>query len=210
MDVTSARLIRRILVFPSEGRLSRAVGERRTMKSPIRNTLLLGVLLGLAIGLGGYTFIYSKGYSYLTNNPAACANCHVMRAQYDAWLKSSHHSAATCNDCHTPHNIFGKYAVKANTGFWHSFYFTTGWYPDTIEITRFDHRVTENACRRCHQNITAAIDGAEYRRSLTADQKQSAEPWWHQLRADHRGTETQRNPAFLFLSIFPRAPVFPW
>jgi len=44
------------------------------MKSPIRNTLLLGVLLGLAIGLGGYTFIYSKGYSYLTNNPAACAN----------------------------------------------------------------------------------------------------------------------------------------
>jgi hypothetical protein len=39
------------------------------MKSPIRNTLLLGVLLGLAIGLGGYTFIYSKGYSYLTNNP---------------------------------------------------------------------------------------------------------------------------------------------
>jgi len=159
MDVTYPRLIRRILVFPSEGRLSRAVGERRTMKSPIRNTLLLGVLLGLAIGLGGYTFIYSKGYSYLTNNPAACANCHVMRAQYDAWLKSSHHSAATCNDCHTPHNIFGKYAVKANNGFWHSFYFTTGWYPDTIEITRFDHRVTENACRRCHQNITAAIDG---------------------------------------------------
>src|SRR5690348_6690024 len=65
MDVTSPRLIRRIFGFPSEGRLSRAVGERRTMKSPIRNTLLLGVLLGLAIGLGGYTFIYSKGYSYL-------------------------------------------------------------------------------------------------------------------------------------------------
>jgi cytochrome c nitrite reductase small subunit len=178
------------------------------MKSPIRNTLLLGVLLGLAIGLGGYTFIYSKGYSYLTNNPAACANCHVMRAQYDAWLKSSHHSAATCNDCHTPHNIFGKYAVKANNGFWHSFYFTTGWYPDTIEITRFDHRVTENACRRCHQNITAAIDGAEYRRSLTAYQKQSADPRWHQLRADHRGTETQRNPVFLFLSIFCGPPCF--
>ena len=136
-----------------------AAGKARTMKSPVRNTLLLGVLLGLAIGLGGYTFIYSKGYSYLTNNPAACANCHVMRAQYDAWLKSSHRSAATCNDCHTPHNIFGKYAVKANNGFWHSFYFTTGWYPDTIEITKFDHRVTENACRRCHQNITAAIDG---------------------------------------------------
>lgn len=44
------------------------------MTSPIRNTLLIGVALGLAIGLGGFTFIYSKGYSYLTNNPAACAN----------------------------------------------------------------------------------------------------------------------------------------
>jgi nitrate/TMAO reductase-like tetraheme cytochrome c subunit len=86
-----------------------AAGKERTMQSPVRNTLLLEVALGLAIGLGGYTFIYSKGYSYLTNNPAACANCHVMRAQYDAWLKSSHRSAATCNDCHTPHNIFGKY-----------------------------------------------------------------------------------------------------
>jgi hypothetical protein len=79
------------------------------MQSSIRNTLLVGVALGLLIGLGGYTFIYSKGYSYLTNNPAACANCHVMRAQYDAWLKSSHRSAATCNDCHTPHNVLGKY-----------------------------------------------------------------------------------------------------
>jgi len=75
------------------------------MKSPIRNTLLLGVLLGLAIGLGGYTFIYSKGYSYLTNNPAACANCQVMRAQYDAWLKSSHHSAATCNSGQQAHRV---------------------------------------------------------------------------------------------------------
>jgi len=121
--------------------------------------IALAVLLGVIIGLGTYTFLYAKGYSYLTNNPEACANCHVMQAQYEAWLKSSHHSVATCNDCHTPHNIVGKYAVKANNGFWHSFYFTSGHYPDTIEITRFDHKVAENACRRCHENITAEIDG---------------------------------------------------
>jgi cytochrome c nitrite reductase small subunit len=121
--------------------------------------IAVAVLLGVAIGLGIYTFLYAKGYSYLTNNPEACANCHVMQAQYEGWLKSSHHSAATCNDCHTPHNIIGKYAVKANNGFWHSFYFTSGRYPDTIEITKFDHKVTENACRRCHEYITAEIDG---------------------------------------------------
>jgi cytochrome c nitrite reductase small subunit len=126
-------------------------------------SITAAVLIGLLIGLGAYTFLYAKGYSYLTNNPQACTNCHVMQAQYDGWVKSSHRNAATCNDCHTPHNIVGKYAVKANNGFWHSFYFTSGRYPDTIEITRFDHRVTENACRRCHQNITAAIDaGSEH------------------------------------------------
>jgi cytochrome c nitrite reductase small subunit len=120
--------------------------------------VLVAVLAGLVIGVAGYTFIYAKGYSYLTNNPAACTNCHVMRAEYDAWVKSSHRAAATCNDCHTPHNLFGKYAVKLNNGFWHSFYFTTGRYPDTIKITEFDEEVAENACRRCHENITAAID----------------------------------------------------
>ena len=129
------------------------------MHTSSRVALLLALLLGLLLGLCAYTFLYAKGYAYLTNDPQACINCHVMRAEYDAWLKSSHHSVATCNDCHTPHNFLGKYAVKANNGFWHSFYFTSGRYPDTIEITKFDHQIVENACRRCHENITAAIDG---------------------------------------------------
>jgi cytochrome c nitrite reductase small subunit len=137
--------------------------QRLELELPMQRSsaviIAVAVLLGVVVGLGTYTFVYAKGYSYLTNNPAACANCHVMQAQYEAWLKSSHHSVATCNDCHTPHNIIGKYAVKANNGFWHSFYFTGGNYPDTIEITKFDHKVAENACRRCHENITAEIDG---------------------------------------------------
>ena len=32
------------------------------------------VLLGSLVGIGGYTFSYAKGYSYLTNDPRACAN----------------------------------------------------------------------------------------------------------------------------------------
>ena len=123
-----------------------------------RLTLVLALFLGALLGVGGYAFIYARGYSYLLNDPAACVNCHVMRGQYDAWIKSSHHSAATCNDCHTPHNLAGKYAVKAMNGFFHSFYFTTNRYPDTIEITAFDRDVAEGACRRCHASITQAID----------------------------------------------------
>jgi cytochrome c nitrite reductase small subunit len=56
--------------------------------------IAVAVLLGVLVGLGTYTFVYAKGYSYLTNNPAACTKCHVMQAQYEAWLKSSHHSVA--------------------------------------------------------------------------------------------------------------------
>jgi cytochrome c nitrite reductase small subunit len=120
--------------------------------------LVLATLAGVALGVGSYAFVYAKGYSYLSNNPSACANCHAMNGQYDGWIKSSHHSAATCNDCHTPHNLLGKYAAKASNGFFHSFYFTTGRYPDNIEITRFDREVVESACRNCHQAITQAID----------------------------------------------------
>jgi len=129
------------------------------MKSSVIAMIVLALLVGVACGVGGYAFVYAKGYSYLLNDPAACANCHAMRTQFEAWQKSSHHSAATCNDCHTPHNLIGKYAVKASNGFFHSLYFTTGRYPNTIEITKFDRNVTEAACRRCHQNLTAAIDG---------------------------------------------------
>jgi cytochrome c nitrite reductase small subunit len=129
------------------------------MRSASVLTIPIAVLLGLVLGLCAYTFLYAKGYAYLTNDPQACTNCHVMRAEYDAWLKSSHHSVAACNDCHTPQNILARYAVKMNNGFWHSFYFTSGRYPDTIEITPLDNKIVENACRRCHENITAAIDG---------------------------------------------------
>src|SRR5436190_21248284 len=41
--------------------------------------IALGVLFGLATGIGGYTFIYARGGSYLTNNPKACANRHIMK-----------------------------------------------------------------------------------------------------------------------------------
>jgi cytochrome c nitrite reductase small subunit len=117
----------------------------------------LGILFGVLIGVGMYTFVYAKGYSYMTNDPSACANCHVMREYYDAWQKSSHRNVAACNDCHTPHDFFGKYAVKATNGFFHSLYFTTGKYPDNIQIRGYNRKVTEGACKHCHEGITHDI-----------------------------------------------------
>jgi cytochrome c nitrite reductase small subunit len=120
-------------------------------------TVVAAVVVGVAIGLGGYTFVYAKGYSYLTNDPAACANCHIMRDHFDAWTRASHRSVATCNDCHTPPGLIPKYLTKASNGFWHSFYFTLGGYPDPLRITPRNQRVTELACRKCHAELTAAI-----------------------------------------------------
>ena len=120
--------------------------------------IVIGLLVGVAVGLGAYTFVYAKGYSYLTNDPAACANCHVMGPYYSRWLAGPHRKVAACNDCHTPHNLVGKYATKASNGFWHSFYFTSGRYPDNLEIKPRNVSVTEHACRYCHQDIVDAID----------------------------------------------------
>lgn len=133
-----------------------SVGTRGVrMRSSLQ--VALGIVVGLVVGLGMYTFVYAKGYSYLTNDPRACANCHVMQEHYDGWIKSSHRTAAVCNDCHTPHNFLGKYATKALNGFFHSFAFTSGRFPDVIQITTRNDRVTEGACRDCHAELTTSI-----------------------------------------------------
>lgn len=119
---------------------------------------LLFIIVGLTVGIGVYTFIYAKGGSYLTNDPQACANCHVMEAHFTSWVKSSHRSVAACNDCHTPSGFFGKYATKASNGFWHSFAFTTGDFPDPLRIKPHNLEITEAACRKCHTEITDAIE----------------------------------------------------
>ena len=118
---------------------------------------ILTALVGIALGLGAYTFAYAKGWSYMTNNPQACANCHIMNEQYDGWLKGSHRSVAVCNDCHVPHTFVGKYVTKATNGFWHSYYFTVGGFPEPIQISDKSRAITERACRHCHEPVVQAM-----------------------------------------------------
>lgn len=118
---------------------------------------LLGAAIGMAVGVGAYTFVYAKGSSYLTDDPAACANCHVMGDHYSAWLKSSHRAVAVCNDCHTPSGFVAKYATKASNGFWHSYGFTTGDYPDPLRIKPHNLEVANDACQKCHADLTASM-----------------------------------------------------
>lgn len=102
--------------------------------------------------------------------PQSCANCHVMQDNYSAWLTSSHHAVATCNDCHSPHNLVGKYAIKATNGLLHSLAFTTGAFPDVILIKGYNERVTESTCKDCHAELTSSIIGVHSGRDISCIQ----------------------------------------
>jgi len=133
--------------------------SKRTRISAIGATgLAVALLCGVAAGIGGFTFVYARGGSYLSNDPAACANCHVMQGHFDAWTRSSHHAVAGCNDCHTPDDVVGKYVAKASNGFFHSLHFTTGEFPEPLRIKPHNRAITEARCRGCHAAIVAQID----------------------------------------------------
>ena len=120
--------------------------------------IAVAIAVGAALGLGAFTFVYAKGASYLSTDPAVCANCHIMGEHFAAWQRSSHRAAAGCADCHMPHDLVGKYLAKASNGFWHSLAFTTGAFPDPLQIKPHNRVIAENACRECHADIVAAID----------------------------------------------------
>ena len=113
----------------------------------------LVALVGVLAGLGSFTFGYAQGASYLSNDPQACINCHVMQGHFDSWVKSSHANVAVCNDCHLPHYFVGKWVTKADNGFFHSLAFTLENFHEPIRIKPRNRRVTQNACIYCHEDL---------------------------------------------------------
>jgi cytochrome c nitrite reductase small subunit len=135
--------------------------ENASVKPPKRLRLLglcAAGLVGVFMGTGIFTFVSAKGTSYMSNDPDVCVNCHVMREQYDGWRHGSHHTAATCNDCHMPHdNVVSKFFVKASNGYHHSKAFTTMDFKEPIRIKPANAEVLEANCRRCHDEVTGEI-----------------------------------------------------
>lgn len=119
--------------------------------------VVLCLLGGVLLGVGAVTLLYSKGYAYLTNDPRACANCHVMEAPFQSWSKSSHHAVAVCNDCHTPPSFVGKWMTKAQNGVAHSVAFTSGRFHEPIRIKEHSTAIVERACRNCHQAVVGSM-----------------------------------------------------
>ena len=125
--------------------------------------LTAAVLVGALLGVGVVTAEYAEGTSYLSTDPAACANCHIMQSQYDSWQKASHHTVATCVDCHLPDDFVGKYVAKCVNGWNHSKAFTLQDFPEPIHITPRNADILQASCERCHAALLrdqyAAFEG---------------------------------------------------
>ncbi|NMB74719.1 MAG: cytochrome c nitrite reductase small subunit [Myxococcales bacterium] len=126
--------------------------------------LLIAALGGVLAGLGAFTFGYAEGFSYLYDDPAACANCHIMRGHFDSWRKGPHHAVAGCGDCHLPAGFFAKYLAKARNGYHHAMGFTfqsprpdlpgeRKVFDEPIRIKPFNHSVLQQNCLRCHADL---------------------------------------------------------
>jgi len=121
---------------------------------------VLALAVGVLLGLGAATFLYAEGASYLSTDPAACANCHIMQSQYDSWQKASHHTVATCVECHLPDALVGKYLAKAGNGWNHSKAFTLQDFHEPIVITAKNASILHENCLRCHRPLVHAPGAA--------------------------------------------------
>ncbi len=131
-----------------------------------RVLVLVASVLAIPAGIGAFTFVYAKGYSYLSTDPRACVNCHVMNEQYDGWLKSGHRHAASCVACHLPDGGLGKWVAKADQGFRHSMAFTLQNFKEPIEIMPRDRDIVRVNCVRCHADLVHAVVGTAPRQEL--------------------------------------------
>jgi cytochrome c nitrite reductase small subunit len=119
--------------------------------------LAAAATLGLVAGVGAFTLHYGDGTAYLSHDPEACANCHVMHDHFDSWQQSSHRHGAVCNDCHLPPGFVGKWLTKADNGFLHSLAFTTDRFPEPLQIKPRNARRAQKACLECHAALVHAM-----------------------------------------------------
>ena len=130
-----------------------------------KRLLVLSSLAGVLVGVAGFTFDYAAGLSYLSSNPKACVNCHIMNDQFDSWRKGPHHSAATCYDCHLPVSFPEKYLAKGRNGWHHSVGFTLQpsgttdvpeeklFFPEPVRIKDPNSQILQDNCLRCHGDL---------------------------------------------------------
>lgn len=115
--------------------------------------------LGIASGMALLAFSASNAASYLSDRPEACINCHIMVPFYATWQRSSHASAAVCNDCHVPQDskLRGLF-FKAMDGARHAWVFTIRGEPQVFRLNQAAVPVVQKNCVRCHEHQIMRTD----------------------------------------------------
>ena len=112
----------------------------------------------IALGFLAYMVHISKALSYLSSDPKACINCHVMNTQYATWQHSSHAQTAGCVDCHLPRDsMVNKYIAKAKDGYNHTVAFTFNTYKNAIKISDDGAKRVQENCISCHASLNAQV-----------------------------------------------------
>ncbi|MGE5424635.1 MAG: cytochrome c nitrite reductase small subunit [Syntrophothermus sp.] len=132
----------------------------------------VSVILGIFFGLGLFAFVVSNAVSYVSDDPKACINCHVMNPEYTNWYHNAHGRVTTCNDCHVPHeNVFAKYMFKATDGLNHATKFTFRMERQNIIMEEGTRPLIQKNCLRCHDHVV----NKSYLRSVLPNYKNHLE-----------------------------------
>ncbi len=135
--------------------------------------IIMIVLIPVTIGMSGKVLYDSKALSYLSDDPKACINCHVMNTAYATWQHSSHFQVK-CVECHLPSdNMLQKYLAKMRDGYNHSKAFTLSTYQHSIDISDHGAQIVQQNCIECHKTLFTGTT------SSASQVHQEANTCWH-------------------------------
>jgi cytochrome c nitrite reductase small subunit len=167
-------------------------------------------LAGVIVGLWLYTVYISRAWSYLSDEPAVCVNCHIMGPSYQSWSRSSHAVWASCNDCHVPQdNVINHYAFKAVDGLYHAAVFTVRGEPQVIRPRDASRGVILQNCLRCHTPLVTEFVkmNVDYRQVLKGEAKAC---WDCHTQVPHTNISNTAYASWTGTVPFPDSPVPEW
>ena len=94
-----------------------------------------------------------------SESPMFCSGCHVMEANFEAWLHTGAHRRIKCVDCHLPNdNVPVHYVWKSIDGLKDVAFFYSGRVPEQIKLTSHGAKVLQKNCIRCHGTTVEFIN----------------------------------------------------
>ncbi len=126
-------------------------------KSTMKYVAVVSVLA--LIGMFAYLVHASRFFTYFTEDPKVCINCHTMNTQYATWQHSSHRERATCVECHLPQeSLVAKLVAKSRDGFNHSYAMTFRTYEGrNIGASASAQKRIQVNCIACHREMVSQM-----------------------------------------------------